>query len=374
MIGRRHPDKTLEPTRMPPRAAVRAALGARRVLQRAADRVVPAEVAVFDHSTGFGATFILGALAELGIADRLAGGLCTAAELAAELECDEDALHRVLRASAVFDFVRLDRQGRFHATRLTRAVRTGTPRAVREWCLYISERSTIDAWQDLQETMRTGKNGFRRVHGMSTWEWFSSHPDEERTFAAAMRGLTEAEAPGIVAAYPFPETGSVCDIAGGIGTLLGHVLLARPGLEGVLVDGPGVLEEATAHLESVGVRDRVTLVEGDIFQHLGANADLYLMKNVLHDWNDEACQQILTNVAGTMPVGSRLVIIEGAIERNQAHPFMALADLQMMMVCEEGRERSIGELQALLRAAGLLPGDVRRTPTDLALAEGVKQS
>jgi len=374
MIGRLHAGKAMESARVPPRAAVRAALGVRRALQRAADRVVPAEVAVFDHSTGFGATFILGALAELGIADRLAGGPCTAAELAAELECDEDALHRVLRASAVFDFVRLDRQGRFHATRLSRAVRTGTPRAVREWCRYISQRSTIDAWQGLPETLRTGKNGFRRVHGMSTWEWFSSHPDEQRTFAAAMRGLTEADAPGIVATYPFPETGSVCDIAGGTGTLLGHILLARPLLQGVLVDGPGVLEEAAAHLESVGVRDRVTLAEGDIFGRMETTADLYVMKNVLHDWNDEACQQILATIAATMAPNSRLVIIEGAVERNQAHPFMALADLQMMMVCEDGRERSIGELQALLRAAGLLPSDVRRTPTDLALVEGVKQS
>ena len=209
---------------------------------------------------------------------------------------------------------------------------------------------------------------------MSTWDWFRSHPEEEQTFAAAMRGLTEAEAPGIVATYPFPANGAVCDIAGGAGTLLAHVLLARPLLRGVLVDGPGVLDEARSHLRSVGVVDRVTLLEGDIFEQIHADADLYLMKNVLHDWNDAACRRILANVASAMVPGSRLVVVEGAIERNQAHPFMALADLQMMMVCEDGRERSISELQALLRAAGLEPADVRRTPTDLALVEAMKPS
>lgn len=374
MIGRRRAGRKATGGSVPPRLAVQAVLGARRALQRAADRVVPAELAVFEHSTGFGSTMILGALAELGVADRLSGGPLTAGELAVDLDCNEDALHRVLRAAAVFDLVRLDRKGRFHATRLTRALRSGAPQAIREWCQYISQRSTIDSWQDLAETLRTGKNGFRRVHGMSTWEWFADHPDEERTFAAAMRGLTEAEAPGIVATYPFPDTGSVCDIAGGAGTLLGHVLQARPGADGVLVDGAGVLQEAVAHLRSVGVADRVSLVEGDIFRHIDAKADLYLMKNVLHDWDDQACRKILANVAATMPDDCRLVVIEGAIDRNEVHPLMAVADLQMMMVCEEGRERSIRELQALLETAGLEPGEVRRTPTDLALVEGVKRA
>jgi len=370
MVRLRHPLRTS----VPPRVAVRAAIATRRALQRAADRVVPADVAVFERSAGFGATLILGALAELGVAERLADGPRTASELAGELGCNEDALHRVLRASAVFAFVRLDREGRFHATRMSRALLADARRATRDWCRYISSRSTIDAWQDLAATLQTGENGFRRVHGMSTWEWFSRHPEEEQTFAAAMRGLTESEAPGIVATYPFPASGSVCDIAGGAGTLLGHVLLARPHLRGVLVDGPGVLEAATAHLQSIGVRERVTFVEGDLFGEIDAGAELYLMKNVLHDWSDEACQRILANVAATMPSGSRLLILEGAIERNEPHPFMALADLQMMMICEEGRERSVTELQTLMHEAGLEPGDVRRTATGLALVEGVKRN
>jgi hypothetical protein len=130
-----------------------------------------------------------------------------------------------------------------------------------------------------------------------------------------------------------------------------------------------VLKEAAACLDSAGVADRVKLVEGDFFESIAAKADLYLLKWVLHDWDDATCTQILGNVAAAMPPAARLVVIEGDQDPNRAHPRFSMIDLQMLTVTEGGRERSSAELQRLLDTAGLIPGSVHHTPTGLALVE-----
>jgi hypothetical protein len=357
------------PDRVPPRPAVLAIGALRRALLRLADLVVPAHVATFDKTIGIGRTHLLASIAELGVPDELGDGKATAAELARRLGLDADALHRVLRAAAVERVVRLDRRGRFSLTRTGRALRSDHPKAVHDWTRYMALQSTATAWGNLTDTIRTGRPAFSAVHGKTVWDWFSEHPDEERLFAGAMRRLTEEDAPFIVAGYPWPEEGTICDVAGGAGTLLAAILLERPRARGVVIDAAGVLEAADEHLRRVGVRDRVELVEGDIFERVSAAADVYLMKNVLHDWDDEACGRILRTVRATMPAGSRLVLVEALQEPNRPDPLASLSDVQMLTQCEGGRERSGEELQRLLSGAGLRPGAVRRTAAP-ALVEG----
>jgi hypothetical protein len=345
----------------PPRPVVSAVIAARTALQRLADRIVPAHVALFDKSIGLGRTHVIGALAELGVMDELARGPATAAELAPRIGADADTLHRVLRAAAVERLVTLGGDGRFRIARLGRALVSDNPTNVRSWARYIALPSTSAAWADLPESVRTGRSAFRRRHGASVWEWFAAHPDEEALFAGAMRRLTEEDAPAIVAGYPWPASGTVCDVAGGVGTLLAAILDARPGLRGVLVDAPGVLREAETHLRRRGLRERVELVEGDIFARVDAQADVYLLKDVLHDWDDEASAKILSTVRATMPAGSRLVLVETLQERNVPDLLASLADIQMLTQCEEGRQRSAAELGALLTGAGRTPRARRET-------------
>jgi hypothetical protein len=230
--------------------------------------------------------------------------------------------------------------------------------------------SSRRAWGDLAESVRTGDAAFERVHGMSVWDWFAAHPEEERLFAAAMRSITEFDAPDVASASLWPDEGTLCDVAGGAGTLLAHILASRPELRGVLVEAPGVLREAERHLAAQGVLDRVELVEGDLFGEVRADADVYVLKNVLHDWDDETSAKILAGVRGTMAAGSRLVVIEQLQQRNRPHPFASLSDLQMLTQCVDGRERSRDELRALIEGAGLRPGRVERTGIG-ALLEGV---
>jgi len=217
--------------------------------------------------------------------------------------------------------------------------------------------------------VRTGRSAFARVHGSSMFEWFDTHPDEGRRFAGGLGGLTSAEAPAILGGYPFPKTGVVCDVGGGEAVLLAAVLEARPSVRGVLVENARVLDHARRYLRDRGLEDRVELVEGDLLGRVEAKADLYLLKWILHDWDDETCLRILRSVAAVMPASSRLLVVEGEQPRDAVDPRFSLIDLQMLVVTEQGRERSADELAALLSEAGLAVGPLRRSSTGLLLMD-----
>ena len=354
----------------PPRAAVQAVLGVRNALHRAGDRLLPPEFVAFLVSTDFMYSRALGTFAELGIADELAGGPKTAAEIAARLDLDADALHRVLRLLALRGVLKLSGDGRFALTRVGRMATSDHPRSVRAWLRYEMLESTQRAYGGLTETVRTGAPSFPAVHGKSVWQHFAETPEEEQLFAASMRRVTEFDLPSITGGYPWPDEGRVCDVAGGVGTMLAGILRAKPRLRGVLVDAAGVLAEADGYLREHGVRDRVELSEGDMFEHVGAQADVYTLKDVLHDWDDERCLKVLRTVRGAMAPGARVVLVENLQEPNEPHPVASMADIQMLTQCDGGRQRSVAELHALLRAADLRPGEVRLTGGP-ALVEGV---
>jgi O-methyltransferase domain len=356
---------------VPPQPVVVLGLRLRRLLHAAGDAMLPGWAIAWQRSMGIAQTEVMAAMAELGVADALGRGRATAAELAPRIDADPDTLHRVLRGAALYDLLRLDRRGRFRLTRVGRALRADDETSLAPWSRYLGLRSTREAWGALPATTRSGAPSFSAVHGSTVWEWFAEHPEEEQLFASAMRALTEFEAPTLVASDLWPEAGTVCDVAGGAGTLLAALLGEKPGLRGILVEAPGVLAEARSHLERRGLSERVELVEGDLLGTIDARADVYVMKNILHDWHGEACGRMLATVAGAMPSGARLLVIEQLQEPDDPHPFVTVTDLQMLTQCEGGRERSPAELQALLTGAGLRPGRVDRTGVS-ALVEGTK--
>lgn len=355
--------------KVPPRFAVRTATWLRRVLLRGADRMLPTHLAVLEHSHQFAKSHILATMAELGVADHLAVGPRSADDLATSMNCDADALHRLLRAAAVSSLVRLDQKGLFHATRFTDVLRSDHESGAADWCRYIGSSAQQSAWLDLTESVRTGRSAFRRVHGVSMFEWFDAHPHEGRHFSAGLGGLTLAEAPAIVAGYPFPEKGVICDLGGGQGVLLGALLDAHPELHGVLIESAAVLDQARGYLRTRGLEHRVELVEGDLLGRVETKADVYLLKWILHDWDDATCLRIIRSVAATMPPGSRLVVVEGMQPHNTVDPRFSVIDLQMLVATENGRERSAEELAALMSEAGLQPGQVRRSTTGLLLVD-----
>lgn len=352
---------------VPPAFVIQLVAALRGLLLRTADRLLPASLAAAELGHQFTRAHILATLWTLGAADALGEERLTAAEIAGRIDCDPASLHRLLRAAAAFGAVRMDSHGRVSATRVTRVLRSADRHDVGAWCSYLSSSAHQQAWADVASSVRTGEPAFRRVHGQSLFEWFSSHPEEGERFTRGLAGLTLADAPFIVAALDPPQHGVVCDVAGGRGMLLGQILQGRPELRGILIESEGVLQQAKAYLGERGLLDRVELIAGDMFAALDVTADLYLLKWILHDWDDATCVSLLTRITATMPAGARLAVVEGLQEPNGVDPRFSVIDLEMLAVSEGGRERSARELRGLMTEAGLTAGDVRVTATGTAV-------
>jgi hypothetical protein len=354
----------------PPAFAVRAALWLRDALARLSRAIGPGELAIFDDVTSATVLPVLSALIQRGVPEALVGGPASAAELAARTGANEDALFRALRCTALKGYFRLRDDGRFEHSASSRALVGGRLSCAREFLLYFASGANQAAWQRFDHALGTGRSPFDHVHGMNVWQWFEQHPDERENFAQAMMGITVNDAPVIAARYPFGELKTVCDIGGGRGTLLSELLLRHPHLSGELYDSPGVLASAEKLLEARGVHARVKLTPGNFFEQVPAGSDAYVLKNILHDWDDGTCLTILKNVRAAAGTTGKVLIAEVVVERDSSDPRGVSCDLQMMVACSDGRERGRAEYAALLERAGFRLARVFPYPT-ISVLEGL---
>jgi hypothetical protein len=344
---------------LPPPSLITAALGAIHAVRRGADALTPPELSLWHHVFGAARTELIGLAARLSLADRINNDPRSAESLAAETDTHPDALHRAMRAMAAFGLFSLREDGRFEHTRMSRALRADGARSLRDAALYWTSDSNLAAWRALERAVRNGEGAFEQAHGQSVWDWFDAHPDERETFARAMGRATALEAPQLASLYPFGALGTLADVGGGSGTLLSEILLRNPTLRGVLCDAPGVLQTARGLLASRGVLDRVELVPGSFFDRVPTGCDGYVMKSILHDWDDARCETILTVVRRSMRAGAKLVLCETILERDDRRPEATMSDLQMLVACG-GRERTLSEHRALLERTGFAMGRVFR--------------
>jgi hypothetical protein len=359
------------PKRLPPRFIVNAVLGLRRQLLRLANAMVPPQMALFELATGVSRTQMLSTVARLRIADLLADGPLDAATLAARTERDADAMERMMRALVALGVFARRRDGRFANNRLSSGLLSSHVATFRDFAEYFGSSSNVGAWADFDRTLQTGKNAFERVHGMSVWDWFDKNPEERTTFAAAMGAMTTLDAPSVARAYPFREVKRLCDVAGSRGALLAEVLAQHAHLRGVLFDNPAVLATAPELMRARGVGDRVELAPGNFFERVPDGCDAYMLKNILHDWDDARSMTILRNCRRAMQPGHRILIIELVVEREASDGVGPLSDVHMMMVCNEGRERSRADFARLFDEAGFRLRRVLPTSTLMSIVEGI---
>ncbi|MEE6140571.1 methyltransferase [Mycobacterium sp. 050128] len=340
----------------------RAALGARRRVFDLADAAVPGEFALFfDVTMGLQKLKIAGVLVSSGLADALGKSSRDPVDLANQLDLDPDVTVRIVNAAIASRLMQLDRHGRVRLTSLGAPLRREHPKSIASWAAYFAHPDTAAAYAHLDAQLREGAptSGYQKAFGKSLWEYLDDRPDMRATFADAMRQLSEFDLAGIVRTYPWPRRGTICDIGGGVGHMLAAILDHRPDARGILLDSAEVLEHADAFLRERGLTDRIECRAGDLFGQLDAHADVYTMKWILHDWDDDACREILKRVRATMPPGSRLVTIDMHHGPGQLNTVSAMADVLMLVSCQGGRERSPQQVHALMGDVGLIPGRVR---------------
>jgi O-methyltransferase domain/Dimerisation domain len=283
--------------------------------------------------------------AVLGIADLLAGGPRSSDDLAAAAGADPDALYRLLRALAAVDVLHEADGRRFSLTELGDGLRSDAEAPVGGWAAFIGRPSYWQTWGALLHSVRAGENAFKHVNGTDPWTFRAAHPDEAAAFDRAMADLTRRSHASVMAAYDFSRFGTIVDVGGGNGAFLASVLAEHPDQRGILLDLP----HAVAGAPDI---DRLEAVAGDFFESVPKGGDAYVLRAVLHDWEDDEAAAILTTCRRAMGPGATLVIIERDLGPPNALPETKLSDLNML-VAPGGRERSIAEYGDLLARAGL---------------------
>jgi hypothetical protein len=301
--------------------------------------------------------------AKLGIADQLAGGPRSVEELAAATGAKAPALYRVLRALASFEIFREREDGKFEITPLAEGLRTDVPGSVHGTAVCYGEAWWWDSWGRLYDTVMTGETAFDLLHKEPLFDYLQKHPSAEAAFNAHMDSVTALIARAVADSYDFSWAGSVCDVGGGQGVMLRTVLEKHARLRGILFDQSSVIASAREKFPA-DMLARCDLVAGSFFEQVPSGADAYLMKNIIHDWEDERALIILRNCRAAMSTRSRLVLVEAVIPPGNAPSLGKLWDMTMLTLLR-GVERTEEEYRSLLRSAQFeltrvidLPGDV----------------
>lgn len=331
---------------------------------------LPPPFAMMQMITGYWVSQIVGALARLDVADSIAAGHTSVPQIAERAKADPDAMGRLLRAAASLGVVKRDAEGRFSTTPLGDTLRSAVPGSMRDMAIAQTAPGHWLPYGQLAEAVRTGARRTNATLGKELFDHYAASPDEGRAFDGAMADFSAALAPALAGAVELPAKARVADVGGSLGPLLSAVLRANPGTSGVLLDLAPTIVRAKERFEASGLADRVELVAGDFFVSV-PEADAYLLKNILHDWDDAQCVRLLENCARSLRPGGRVLVFELVLPETDQPGLPPLMDMTMLVVTT-GRERTQAEYAKLFEAAGLKLARAIPTKSPFTVLEATK--
>jgi hypothetical protein len=303
---------------------------------------------------------------QAGVADHLAAGPMTPQALADASGWGADHLKRVLRLLAMTGVFREDPAGAFHLTTAASLLRSDAQPSLAPLVrLFTSQEYWLPAGR-LTDTVRTGSPVYEEIFGARFFDYLEQDGEFAAVFHDGMNAVSQLEQGPVADSYEFPESGTVIDIAGGRGGMLRAVLTRNPGLTGILFERESVL--AGNAPEDPLIAGRWQSAAGDFFDSVPGGADVYLLKRIIHDKNDDDSVRILRSCRAAMSGDARLLIIDPVVPATDAPPAVKVSDVLMMAVFE-GRERTADELSGLLAQADLRLCQVIQTPVSLSIAE-----
>jgi hypothetical protein len=319
--------------------------------------------------TGFWASRAVYVIAKLGIADLLKSGPKTVEELAEATHTHAPSLYRILRALASIGIVKSESDGRFGLTPLSELLVTDAPGSMRWFMMSELGQEHFPAWGNLMHSVKTGEIAFDNQFGTDIWGYFRNNPEDAALFNDSMSGMTAVANEQIMTHYDFSGFHKVVDVGGGHGGLITSILKSNPQMKGVLFDAPQVIEGARPKLEAAGVADRCEALGGDFFKGVPEGGDAYVMKWIIHDWDDERALTILKHCRNQMKPDGRVIVVDTVVPEDDRPDFSKFFDLNMM-VMTGGKERTAAEFEQLLAEAGFKL--LRVIPTDVptSIVEG----
>lgn len=327
--------------------------------------------AVLQMLSGLWVSQAIQVAAKLGLADLVGNEPKTVVELAQAGGTHAPSLYRLLRSLAGLGIFAEVEDGEFVATPLSDTLRKDLPGSLRGFAVAAYGQEHYKAWGNLLHSVQTGGIAFDDFFGQSVWEYYAWHPEDAAVFNDAMTGLTESVNAAVVAAYDFSDFRKVADIGGGHGALLAAILKTNPKMQGVVFDQPHVVDGATARLEAEGVLNRCDIEGGDFFKAVSAGADAYVMKFIIHDWDDEKSIKIMKNIRRAMAEDGKLILIEDLVPAGNTPSPAKWMDLNMM-VMTGGCERTEAEFAELFAAAGFKLNRIVPTNSQFYVIEAVR--
>ncbi len=310
--------------------------------------------------------------AEMSLADKFTGDEPRrSAELAAEYGMRPREFYRFLRALTGLGVLSFAGRDSFRLTTLGAALRTGAPGAARSAFIALVGDMVKPAWKEFAHGLYTGDTGFEKAHGMGLFEYLEHNPGMAQFFSETMVGFHGREPPAVAEAYDFSGIGSLVDVGGASGNMLGHVLSRHPDVRGVLYDLQHVVVDAPPLLERFGVADRVTIESGNFFERVPAGHDAYILSHIIHDWDDGENATILRNVREAMKPDGKLLLVEMVLPEGDEPHMGKMLDMMMLLV-PGGEERTPSEYAALLEPNGFRVERVVKTASPVSVVEAVR--
>ncbi len=308
--------------------------------------------------------------AELGIADLLTDGPRTIEELAEQTSANGDALYRVLRALANVGIFSEEESYRFSLTPLAENLLSDAPGSLRPFGIMMGAEF-YQSWGNLLYSAQTGKQGFEKRYGVPFFQYMTEHHERHSIYDAAMMVHGIAETEPMLDAYDFSGFQTVVDVGGGHGRMLAAILNRYPEINGILFDLPAVAQRSQSIISGLGLSDRCQIVGGDFFDSLPA-ADAFVLRHIIHDWDDKEAISILRNCRDAMNPEGRILVVETVIPPLNEPCFGKWLDLMMLIV--GGRERTEEQYRQLFSKAGLKLNRIVSTAHEISVVEGVRQT
>lgn len=322
---------------------------------------------VLQVATGYIASTALQVALQLQIADHIASGSTSARDLAAACGANEDALYRVLRTLAMMGIFEETSPRTFALTPSAAALRQ-VPGSLYDMALWLCDPFHFRVYADAMHSVTTGVPAVEKTYGMPVFEYFAKSPELSAIFNNAMTSFSGMVVPAALEAYDFSDIRVLVDVAGGHGGVLTGVLAKHPQMRGVLCDLPHVIDGAGPRIASLGLAHRCQAVACDMFATIPEGGDAYIMKHIIHDWDDERAGVILRNIRRVLPKDGRVLLLESVVAPGNEPDFSKVIDLEMLLL-PGGRERTADEFRALFAANGFELTRIVATQSPLSIIE-----
>lgn len=308
-------------------------------------------------------------LADIGVADLLVDGPKSVTELADKTSTNEDALYRVLRALCAIGVFKESGERQFENNEASKLLISDMPGTLRDLLRWLNCKPFWNACREFDYSLKTGQSAFNKANGKLVFEYLKDHEDVAGLFNNAMSSASSVTGPIVADTYDFSGFKTIVDIGGGHGSLLAAIITKYPHLRGVVFDLPEVIQSVNPDK----LTNKLDFQAGDFFEGVPKGADIYIMKHIIHDWDDEHCVKLLRHCCHAMSDGGKVLVVEQVITDAPESVFAKLFDIEMLAITHSGRERTVAEFKELFTKAGLkLTRVVPTKQTSICIVEAVK--